>query len=291
MDNQAKVFCAKCGTKLINGVCLQCAARNNAFESEPTDKCQKIYNSPEEKTVAVLGKKYLENYTTNGIEKYGFAVLSNKRLYLRGKSYNVTERNNGSKNYQQTSQERSLDLRDIIGVGYEKSSSHKWFIFSLITPLLCLPVVFFMILFFRLLGLSNGMGSNAIADAKRIKAIQICVIILLALAIFWIYCMYRNIKEARTYITIQYTGGAVALEQKWYSESAMEKFRDSIYIAKDQVLSGNAKTSTEKVETVPTQPTQKASVADEISKLNELLAQGILSQEEFDKAKKELLGL
>lgn len=288
MDKKIANYCTKCGAKLTNGVCFQCAGNNNF--SAKADEYASLYSSPDEKTVAILGKKYLDRYMMNGVVKYGFAVLSNKRLYLNGKGYNVTERKNGSKNFRRTSQNKSFDLRDIIGVGYEDTPRHKWFILNIIILLLSIPVSFFLAYMFVVkLLLPNGVDITEVdGDGFGRLVTGVFIVFLIFGALFWFYSIYMSIMEAKTYITIQYTGGIVAFEQKWYSEINMEKFRDSVHIAKDKIVSENAKVVAAKMEAVPT---QKASVADEISKLNELLAQRILSQEEFEKAKKELLGL
>lgn len=137
--------------------------------------------------------------------------------------------------------------------------------------------------------LPSGTDMTAVNMDGLESIFNVVFIILLVLgALFWFYSIYMSIKETRTYITIQYAGGIVAFRQTWYSDSDMEQFQNFVHITKDSVISENSKTIASKAEIFST---QKASVADEIFKLNELLAQGILSQEEFDKAKKELLGL
>lgn len=290
MDNKIGDFCEKCGTKLIDGVCLQCAALNKAFGKEQAGKYQDFFRSSDEKMVAVLGESYFDDYMNKGVLKNGFAVLSDKRLYLNGKYYNVTVRKNGTNNYQQISQEKTLDLRDIVGVGFEDTSRRKWFILSIVIALLCIPVAAILAYIFVMkLLLPSGTDMTAVNMDGLESIFNVVFIILLVFgALFWFYSIYMSIKETRTYITIQYAGGIVAFRQTWYSDSDMEQFQNFVHITKDSVISENSKTIASKAETFST---QKASVADEISKLNELLAQGILSQEEFDKAKKELLGL
>lgn len=283
MDNKMGNYCGKCGAKLTDGVCLQCAAANTALVKDQEDKYHGFFRSADEKLIAILGKVYFNNYINKGILMKGFAVLSDKRVYLKGEYYNAIERKNGTRNYQKVSQEKTFDLRDIIGVGFENPTQHVWLLLSILIAILCIPVAYILALLLLYFCYTINISEGNMDDF-----LKIFIVFLFLGALFWLYSIGKSIKERRKYITIQYAGGIVAFPQEWYSDSDMEQFKNLVHTAKDSVISENSKAVATKIESVST---QKASLADEISKLNELLAQGTLSQEEFDKAKKELLGL
>ena len=117
------------------------------------------------------------------------------------------------------------------------------------------------------------------------------------IALVWvIYCCYRYVKSQRTCVIIQHAGGAIAFDKNWYTDDEIEQFQQLIILAKDKVLAENDNSSiATTMETTLSSMMDKAnamkniSIADEIAKLNDLLTKGIITQEEFDKAKKELL--
>lgn len=243
------------------------------------NKSMVFFHSPEEKLVAILGKSSYQKYVSTEVVNKGFAVLSNKRLYIEGKSY---KGKNGVRGYQKTKQESNIDLCDIVSVGYEASPIYKW-VLPLLLSVIC--IVIGVIMGAAMLASIPFMGN---LNSGEINEVIIYTILFVAIVLLGIFCINKFVKERREFITIQYAGGVVAFEYNWFSRQEIEEFKNILYIEKDNVLSKNVETVASNVQTIPT---QKVSVADEISKMNELLAQGVISQEEFNKAKKELLGI
>ena len=79
---------------------------------------------------------------------------------------------------------------------------------------------------------------------------------------------------------------ATTLYYKKNTNSNISSMSNSI-IDENNELKGNKKTAKPKETSAP----KSESVADEIKKFSDLKDQGILTQEEFDAKKKELLGL
>lgn len=94
-------------------------------------------------------------------------------------------------------------------------------------------------------------------------------------------------------ITVQYVGGEIGVDRDWFDEQEIQLFERQLQVAKDSVIEAGETAVVNKLqEAVSTlkQPVMaQTSKADEILKLTELLEKGVISQEEFEKMKKELI--
>lgn len=94
-------------------------------------------------------------------------------------------------------------------------------------------------------------------------------------------------------ITVQYVGGEIGVDRDWFDEQEIQLFERQFQVAKDSVIEAGETAVVNKLqEAVSTlkQPVMaQTSKADEILKLTELLEKGVISQEEFEKMKKELI--
>lgn len=94
-------------------------------------------------------------------------------------------------------------------------------------------------------------------------------------------------------ITVQYVGGEIGVDRDWFDEQEIQLFERQLQVAKDSVIEAGETAVVNKLqEAVSTlkQPViAQTSKADEILKLTELLEKGVISQEEFEKMKKELI--
>lgn len=128
-------FCVKCGSELVNGVCPNCSAAQNApqyqqpdmqyqqqyqqqpqyqqpaVEINPNDeRFKSFFMNPKEKFVCALGNGYLMNFLAGGFLGKGFAVVSDKRVYYKGISYEFVGKKLASRK-----DARTVDLKDITG--------------------------------------------------------------------------------------------------------------------------------------------------------------------------------
>lgn len=119
------------------------------------------------------------------------------------------------------------------------------------------------------------------------------VLILLLLVIFPIFCFFMYQRSKVSMITIQYAGGEIGFDKKWFTQQEIDLFEKQIRVAKDRAIEASdnavANKLQEAVSTLTQSATSSSSKADELSKLADLLAKGAISQEEFDKMKKELI--
>lgn len=73
-----------------------------------------ILFNQDEKIVSVLGNNLAQKFISTGKIGDGFAVLSDKRLYFKGKCF--YKKNKG---FYKKSEEKAVDLKDVTGTGFE----------------------------------------------------------------------------------------------------------------------------------------------------------------------------
>lgn len=117
--------------------------------------------------------------------------------------------------------------------------------------------------------------------------------VILILWFFSIFCFFMYQRSKVSMITIQYAGGEIGFDKKWFTQQEIDLFEKKIRLAKDRVVEECDNAVANKLQEAVSNLTQTTktqnSKADELSKLADLLAKGALTQEEFDKMKKELI--
>lgn len=155
-SNEMK-FCEKCGAELVDDVCPRCTQQKTMEDSQKRDKqFSKFFMDSNEKLVTVLGNNYVENYFQGNIKK-GFAVVSDKRVYFQGTTFELRNKANGNKKIIKMKQSRTIDLIDVTGTGFDSYSN---FGLCILNKLLLLPVGFcgFLIIMFLIMGVGGGVG-------------------------------------------------------------------------------------------------------------------------------------
>lgn len=256
--------CQNCGKPLTldSQFCQNCGQPVIAKQENNSDKWQAfkpILSGKDEKIEAVLGagigKQYIATGTTG---KGGYAILTSDRLYLRGWLY---RRNNHC--FSGKYEENNLKLKDITNTGIVQQN----FNWALVVSVICL---FLTILCMALMPeqeeFEEKNGTAAMVEA------MICAVI--SIVSFVIYKKYHA-----TVFQISYAGGVVGLNTKYISTDELNYFEKCIQQTKDRA------------KTAEPEPEVSNDMAGQLRKLKELLDDGIITQEEFDAKKKELLGL
>lgn len=197
-------YCTQCGAKLVDGVCPNCkgaATRANA----PSKSFDSYLMNPKEKIVSVLGNNYLQNFLSGGIFMKGFSVVSDKRVYFRGKVFGIF----GKKIYK-TKTTSAVNIRDITGVNVTYISPIQFIITGIILIL-------------------AGIILSGITHISRIAAVGI-----IAGIISFILYFFNRI----TLLKIEYAGGAIGFDIKWFSEQESLEYQKSLFLAKDKILEG-----------------------------------------------------
>lgn len=276
-------FCVKCGTELIDGVCPKCT-QEQSTSIRQDEKFKRFFMNPKEKLVTTLGNTYIQNFLNDGSVRNGFSVVSDKRVYFQGKTYELVTKNNGRKKVIKTKKSRTVDLKDVTGTGYDSYS-------NVLAKILAFVFFAFGTIFFSL-------SMNAIADRMNnlstedvIGIIFMLIVCLIPGVVFLAVFLQSRVNL----IAIQFAGGEIAFDINWFSEMEIEDFQKQLRLAKDKAIEEADNAVANKLQeavssaTVGQQSAQSNSVADELAKYGDLLERGLITQEEFDKKKQELL--
>lgn len=283
-----KNYCEKCGTELIDGVCPKCVQKEGQTESKYGGKYKSLFMSPNEKLVTVLGNSYVENFFQDGTVRNGFAVVSDKRAYFQGNNYYISHDAKGNKKVIKNQQSRTVDLKDVTGTGTDSYSNIAWKIWGVISLII---VVLGLITFWN-------MTAHAVAEIEPVSAgttsiKSVSYIWLLLLLIFPIFCFFMYQRSKVSLITIQYAGGEIGFDKNWFTQQEIDLFQKQLRLAKDKAIEASENAVANKLQEAVASMAQSASSsnskADELTKLVDLLQKGVITQEEFNKMKKEMI--
>lgn len=273
-------YCEKCGAELIDGVCPRCTQEQSASNKQD-EKFKRFFMNPKEKLVTTLGNTYIQNFLNDGSLEKGFSVVSDKRVYFQGTTYEMVTKNNGRKKAIKTRKSRTVDLKDVTGTGYD---SHSNFLAKIISVILFIVGIIIWISTISAWTDSNSHGGLFEALA--------CFLFLLAPGLI-AAAVYLHSKI--NLIAIQFAGGEIAFDIRWFSEEEIADFQKQLRLAKDKAIEEADNAVADKLQAAVSsvsagqQTSQVTSVADEIAKYGDLLEKGLITQEEFDKKKQELL--
>ncbi len=203
-----------------------------------------------ERLISTLGNSYIQNFISTGILSKGFSFITDKRVYFQGKSYNVFYNNNGNPKIVKNSRSQIVDLKDVTGTEIKHYNPIHYLIIA---------IVFFIGLIFTL-----SFGRNFYIFGYYIIPI--------ILAYVFLY-----FKNKISLISIQYAGGEIAFDIRWFSQNEIDNFQKQLRLAKDNVVDN------------PVNNNYNVSSADELIKYGQLLQKGLISPEEYQNIKSNLL--
>lgn len=278
MSDMGNRFCTQCGTEIVNGACPKCS---QAQQADNAEKFKRFFMNPKEEFVCALGNGYIQNFLANGSVGKGFAVVSDKRVYFKGKTYDVV-----GKKLRATNESRTVDLKDVTGTGVRAVKYPLLLILGIIVPIL-------LFLFILTLIVSLVMGEpnyGAIIPTSLIIA-----------AVFGCPLLICYFATRKTILTISYAGGCIAFEIKWYSQQESADFQRNLRVAKDNAVENAENAAANAVRevissvSVPTvqtvqavQPQAPVISADELTKYAQLYKDGLISEDEFAAIKAKL---
>ena len=203
-----------------------------------------------ERLISTLGNSYIQNFISTGILSKGFSFITDKRVYFQGKSYNVFYNNSGNPKIVKNSRSQIVDLKDVTGTEIKHYNPIHYLIIA---------IVFFIGLIFTL-----SFGRNFYIFGYYIIPI--------ILAYVFLY-----FKNKISLISIQYAGGEIAFDIRWFSQNEIDNFQKQLRLAKDNVVDN------------PVNNNYNVSSADELIKYGQLLQKGLISPEEYQNIKSNLL--
>lgn len=142
------MFCGNCGKQIedTSNVCPYCGTM---VEKEVTvgndSKYRKIFVEPDENYIGSLGNGYLNSFLTDrGINRC-VALLSDKRVYLRG---NMIDINSGK--IERFNMQKTIDLEDITGTGFIYASPQLWkLILAILTAPIIIPAIILIVSYIK----------------------------------------------------------------------------------------------------------------------------------------------
>ncbi len=207
--------CPACGTQLINGVCPRCTnAQMMAAQNRNDARFTRLFMSPNEKLVATLGNNYIQNYLHNGSVRNGFAVVSDKRAYFYGTSYTISYNGRGNPNANKMSRSQVVDLKDVTGSGFIRMVNIGYAVLA--WALVIISIFLIMLLY----DIEEGLA--VIGGLAALSAL-----------LFLIYQYYDN---KLSLISIQYAGGEIAFDIRWFSGQEINNFHQQLRLAKDKAV-------------------------------------------------------
>lgn len=267
------MFCKKCGTELIDGVCPRCTQDESNSEDDYERKISQLFMSQNERLVAVLGKDYSEKYLEKGKCPEAFAIISDKRLYSFGRSYDIGTNLFGKKTVRENKQSKTIDLKDITGTWEGSYRPICWLMVGIIHLILIIA------------GIITGMSLAVEQDALT-AAYTVFGLIPVLLFFMIIYIIIHIVSKIRV-LAVQYNGSEMGFDMAYFTTEEIDDFQRNLRIAKDKVIESNR--NTEQTVSPMMQGIPHNGKADELVKMADLLSKGLISQEEFDKMKKELI--
>lgn len=273
------MFCKKCGTELIDGVCPRCTQDESNSEDDYESKISQLFMSQNERFVAVLGKKHSEKYLEKGKCREGFAIISDKRLYSFGRSYDIGNNLFGKKRVRENKQSKTIDLKDITGTGEGSYRSMRWFMIGILYLILTIASL--------IAGITVATKQNGLTEEAYNTIIVIMIGIIPVLFFFMILYFIIYLVSKIHVLAVQYNGSEMGFDMAYFTSEEVNDFQRKLRIAKDKVIENNR--NTEQTVSSMMQVTPHNGKADELVKMADLLSKGLISQEEFDKMKKELI--
>lgn len=184
-------FCINCGIKLQYANENQNIANNEAPEWIGIDMDERI--------IAKLGNGYFKNIITTGDVSKVNAILTKKRLYLSGKSYEISK---GILTSYKVS--KVINIEDITGTGFIYVSNIRLILFSILFFIAALITI-------------NSLSGLAI------------IFLLIALALFTAFFITQ-----KSIFKIEYAGGSIGFDVKWLDVNESVIFQKKIYQVKDK---------------------------------------------------------
>lgn len=174
-------------------------------QSIPDEKIRgEIFLDPSEKHLCTAGSSQLRRFLTKGARGKGFAVLSDRAVYCKGKC--TVSRNRGS--YQTRQTDFRLDLEEFQGLKYLQKKKPIFLVFFFLFLLLG-PT---LLLLDKLIHYSEGiqLGEKLITLNPLLDAV-ICL--LLAGVFFLLYSIHQ-----KSLLELKHTNGSVCLDLRYLPE-------------------------------------------------------------------------
>ena len=229
-----------------------------------------IFNK-NEKIVSVLGNNAIQTFLSTGVLGTGFAVLTDKRVYFKGKC--LVRRGKG---FYSKLEEKAVDLSDVTGTGFVHNRATwlkvlmilSWIGTAHVTLLMILMIIF---------------HDFSFVDGLYMLSVEMVFVGISALLHF----LYKRFNYSA--FEISYAGGGIAFNMHWITAQESSDFQTKLRLLKDNI---NKQNISKTVNPVQDNSHKKSDlIPEKILQYKNLLDQGIITQEEFNAKKKQLLDI
>lgn len=294
------MFCPKCGKKNEGNAkfCASCGAmiqknqestgnapnkfeeKTQSKESKPKFNPEKVRScliSEQEQVLNVLGNTWAETFFATGTIGNGFSILTNERVYFKGKCFIRI-----GKGFYKKVEEKVVDLNEVTGTGFVHNKAVWAHVLAIIFTVIGGLYIFSGVPNF-IVGIFTRESQNIIAGVVGGVVGLLLIVLFQFLDKMFNYSVFE----------ISYAGGGIAFGLNWISQDEANEFQRLLRQAKD----AKKAESLDAFRTILRQPEAGAKNQDtkdsaaEILKFKELLDKGVITQEEFEAKKKQLLDL
>lgn len=262
-------------TNILVSHIIRLFSNGNAEDGETMQKTLQEFDellvNSNEKRIALLGGKYLRNFLGTGSLEKGFCMLSDKRVYFKGKIYNDSGK--GFKFFSSVNEEKVVDLADVTGTGF---SRQRYFILKIIGVLtIAVAAAGFYFAFRGDAEYEKDSQMYFIAAVRMVNAVIPAIIDIIAYYFF----------QAK-WFEVSFAGGKMAFKASNYSKREIRNFQKMLRRAKDKCVENMNRAYVKENEV---SEENNISVTDELKKFKELLDSGVLTQQEYEEQKVRLL--
>jgi hypothetical protein len=230
---------------------------------------EKIVYDPSEEHMGTLGVDYVSNFLISGDLSKTILVLTDKRLYQKGKAF---ERNS-SNGFSQVNTQKVVDIKDITGT-------------SLINykPLLLKIVLLFLIAMFSISSISS-LGLLFSSEMGLKAFIPLLLNISITYVLYWFYK-----KIDKRFFVVEYAGGSIATDSSLYKESEINEFQKLISNLKDSHFKNISKSNNQnEKDLINVSGINVKSKEDRLIELNALYEKQLISNDEYNELKKNII--
>ncbi len=216
-----------------------------------------VFASPDERLVAVLGNNALQSFLSSGTIGNAFILLSDKRIYFRGRCLRRVGRH-----FSSIREDRTVDVADVTGTGFVHFN-HIWMkVLAIIATAWAAWGLLFMVI--------NALTSTL----EEFNPIDLLVFAMPIVPVFF-FILYKMTR--RSVFEIAFAGGGIGLDVRSLNAAEADYFQKCIKLVGDDVKRKEQMYG------------HGTSAAAELSQLAALVEKGLLTQQEFDEQKARLL--
>lgn len=203
--------CGNCGKEISDGseFCPYCGKKLSSTTNDSEISISEFFVEPDETLVSSLGDGYLRNFLTTGKLGKCEAILSDKRVYLRGNMLDST-----GKGITRVNLRKTIDIEDITGTGFIYDSTGIWEL-AIAIPAAILGIILFL--------MPRSSSAFLLGSTLLIASVTL---------------LLHYFLSRKTFFFVEYAGGYVKFDISIYGLKESMDFEKQIRRAKNRLKRG-----------------------------------------------------